>query len=67
MFRSLKDCVLDPGTTIVSIFPSPMLYAGPTEVQWHAKARINVVSYFYIVGHDLAGWVILLRDEAYII
>ncbi|KAJ0926349.1 putative sulfate adenylyltransferase [Helianthus annuus] len=33
-----------------------MLYAGPTEVQWHAKARINVVSYFYIVGHDLAGW-----------
>ncbi|KAL9992871.1 putative sulfate adenylyltransferase [Helianthus debilis subsp. tardiflorus] len=31
-----------------------MLYAGPTEVQWHAKARINVGAYFYIVGHDLA-------------
>lgn len=35
------DGVLDPETTIVAIFPSPMHYAGPTEVQWHAKARIN--------------------------
>ncbi|MFS7953330.1 putative sulfate adenylyltransferase [Helianthus anomalus] len=54
-FSGLKDGVLDPRTTIVSIFPSPMLYAGPTEVQWHAKVRINVGAYFYIMGHDLAG------------
>ncbi|XP_031270032.1 ATP sulfurylase 2 [Pistacia vera] len=47
--------VLDPETTIVAIFPSPMHYAGPTEVQWHAKARINAGANFYIVGRDPAG------------
>ena len=31
--------VLDPASTVLAIFPSPMMYAGPTEVQWHAKAR----------------------------
>lgn len=51
----LKDGVLDPETTIVAIFPSPMHYAGPTEVQWHAKARINAGANFYIVGRDPAG------------
>lgn len=28
----LEEQVLDPKSTIVAIFPSPMLYAGPTEV-----------------------------------
>lgn len=28
----LEEGVLDPKSTIVAIFPSPMLYAGPTEV-----------------------------------
>ncbi|KAF4366107.1 hypothetical protein F8388_014825 [Cannabis sativa] len=28
---------------------------GPTEVQWHAKARINGGANFYIVGRDPAG------------
>ena len=51
----LKDGILDPETTIVAIFPSPMHYAGPTEVQWHAKARINAGANFYIVGRDPAG------------
>ncbi|XP_023156801.1 ATP sulfurylase 1, chloroplastic [Zea mays] len=32
-----------------------MHYAGPTEVQWHAKARINAGANFYIVGRDPAG------------
>ncbi|KAH7867594.1 hypothetical protein Vadar_032109 [Vaccinium darrowii] len=32
-----------------------MHYAGPTEVQWHAKARINASANFYIVGRDPAG------------
>ena len=51
----LEDGVLDPENTVVSIFPSPMHYAGPTEVQWHAKARINAGANFYIVGRDPAG------------
>ncbi|XP_028789689.1 ATP sulfurylase 2-like [Neltuma alba] len=50
-----EDGVLDPETTIVAIFPSPVHYAGPTEVQWHAKARINAGANFYIVGRDPAG------------
>ncbi|KAL5557907.1 hypothetical protein UlMin_034118 [Ulmus minor] len=53
--KVLEDGILDPETTIVAIFPSPMHYAGPTEVQWHAKARINGGSNFYIVGRDPAG------------
>lgn len=28
----LEEGVLDPASTIVAIFPSPMMYAGPTEV-----------------------------------
>ncbi|CAM9103919.1 unnamed protein product [Lampetra planeri] len=36
----LEEGVLDPSSTIVAIFPSPMMYAGPTEVQWHCRARM---------------------------
>jgi len=32
-----------------------MMYAGPTEVQWHAKARMSAGANFYIVGRDPAG------------
>lgn len=53
--KVLEDGVLDPATTVLAIFPSPMHYAGPTEVQWHAKARINAGADFYIVGRDPAG------------
>ncbi|XP_042513731.1 ATP sulfurylase 2-like isoform X2 [Macadamia integrifolia] len=53
--KVLEDGVLDPETTVVAIFPSPMHYAGPTEVQWHAKARLNAGANFYIVGRDPAG------------
>ncbi|KAL6955899.1 Bifunctional 3'-phosphoadenosine 5'-phosphosulfate synthase 1 [Sarracenia purpurea var. burkii] len=35
--------------TVLAIFPSPMYYAGPTEVQWHAKARMVAGANFYIV------------------
>jgi 3'-phosphoadenosine 5'-phosphosulfate synthase len=51
----LNERVLPPENTVVAIFPSPMLYAGPTEVQWHAKARANAGAQFYIVGRDPAG------------
>ncbi|KAG4070198.1 hypothetical protein HA402_003888 [Bradysia odoriphaga] len=54
------QAVLDSGklnreNTILAIFPSPMMYAGPTEVQWHAKSRMNAGASFYIVGRDPAG------------
>ncbi len=51
----MEDGVLDPASTVLAIFPSPMLYAGPTEVQWHAKARTAAGANFYIVGRDPAG------------
>lgn len=54
------QAVLDSGVlkrehTVLAIFPSPMMYAGPTEVQWHAKSRMNAGASFYIVGRDPAG------------
>lgn len=51
----LDEGVLDKENTVLAIFPSPMMYAGPTEVQWHAKARMNAGANFYIVGRDPAG------------
>ncbi|XP_011504240.1 PREDICTED: bifunctional 3'-phosphoadenosine 5'-phosphosulfate synthase 2 [Ceratosolen solmsi marchali] len=51
----LDEGILDASTTLLAIFPSPMLYAGPIEVQWHAKARMNAGANFYIVGRDPAG------------
>ncbi|VDK29919.1 unnamed protein product, partial [Anisakis simplex] len=51
----LEEGVLDPKWTILAIFPSPMLYAGPTEVQWHARARLACGVTTYIVGRDPAG------------
>lgn len=51
----LDDGVLDKESTVLAIFPSPMAYAGPTEVQWHAKARMCAGADFYIVGRDPAG------------
>ncbi|XP_036449977.1 bifunctional 3'-phosphoadenosine 5'-phosphosulfate synthase 2a [Colossoma macropomum] len=51
----LEDGILDPNSTIVAIFPSPMMYAGPTEVQWHCRARMMAGVNFYIVGRDPAG------------
>ncbi|KMQ98168.1 bifunctional 3 -phosphoadenosine 5 -phosphosulfate synthetase [Lasius niger] len=50
----LEDGILHKDT-ILAIFPSPMCYAGPTEVQWHAKARMIAGANFYIVGRDPAG------------
>jgi 3'-phosphoadenosine 5'-phosphosulfate synthase len=51
----LKEGVLDPASTLLAIFPSPMLYAGPREVQWHARCRLVAGVQFYIVGRDPAG------------
>ena len=46
----LDEGVLDRNATVLAIFPSPMMYAGPTEVQWHAKARLVAGANYYIVG-----------------
>jgi len=51
----LEAKVLDPEHTVLAVFPSPMMYAGPTEVQWHARARMTCGANFYIVGRDPAG------------
>ncbi|KAF5890616.1 Bifunctional 3'-phosphoadenosine 5'-phosphosulfate synthase 1, partial [Clarias magur] len=51
----LEDGLLDPASTVVAIFPSPMMYAGPTEVQWHCRSRMVAGANFYIVGRDPAG------------
>jgi 3'-phosphoadenosine 5'-phosphosulfate synthase len=40
-----------------------MMYAGPTEVQWHAKARMNAGAKFYIVGRDPAGMAHPVRKD----
>ena len=49
----LEAGVLDQAATVLAIFPSPMMYAGPTEVQWHAKARMSAGANFYIVGRSV--------------
>lgn len=51
----IAERILDPEWTVLSIFPSPMMYAGPTEVQWHARSRIAAGIQHYIVGRDPAG------------
>lgn len=51
----LEQNILNKDFTVLAIFPSPMMYAGPNEVQWHAKARMIAGANFYIVGRDPAG------------
>jgi len=51
----IKNGVFGETPVVLAIFPSPMLYAGPTEVQWHAYARLNGGATHYIVGRDPAG------------
>jgi 3'-phosphoadenosine 5'-phosphosulfate synthase len=46
---------LDPNSTVMAIWPSPMVYAGPTEVQFHAKSRRSAGASYFVVGRDPAG------------
>jgi len=46
---------LDPQTTVMAIWPAPMVYAGPTEVQFHAKSRRCAGASYFVVGRDPAG------------
>jgi 3'-phosphoadenosine 5'-phosphosulfate synthase len=46
---------LDPATTVMAIWPAPMVYGGPTEVQFHAKSRRCAGASYFVVGRDPAG------------
>lgn len=48
----LAEGMLDPETTVMAIWPSPMIYGGPTEVQFHAKSRRYALFYFILVQFD---------------
>lgn len=54
---------LNPDTTVMAIWPSPMVYAGPTEVQFHAKSRRSAGASYFVVGRDPAGMKRSDRDE----
>jgi 3'-phosphoadenosine 5'-phosphosulfate synthase len=56
---------LDPETTVMAIWPSPMVYAGPTEVQFHAKSRRCAGASYFVVGRDPAGMKGSLEAEAH--
>lgn len=47
--------MLDKATTIMAIWPAPMIYAGPTEVLFHAKSRRNAGATYFVAGRDPAG------------
>ena len=51
----LDDGTLNPQHTILAVWPSPMYYAGPTEVLWHASSRVNAGISHFITGRDPAG------------
>lgn len=38
----LEEGILDPASTIVAIFPSPMMYAGPTEVRGNVYFNLTL-------------------------
>ena len=51
----LDDGTLNPDHTILAVWPSPMYYAGPTEVLWHASSRTACNITHFITGRDPAG------------
>jgi 3'-phosphoadenosine 5'-phosphosulfate synthase len=51
----IKNKIFGDTETVLAIFPSPMIYGGPREVQWHATSRMYGGASHYIVGRDPAG------------
>ncbi|KAJ1432668.1 3-phosphoadenosine 5-phosphosulfate synthase-like protein 2 [Ochromonadaceae sp. CCMP2298] len=51
----LEEGMLDKATTVMAIWPAPMIYAGPTEVLFHAKSRRNAGATYFVAGRDPAG------------
>jgi len=61
----IDEKMLDPETTVMAIWPAPMIYAGPTEVQFHASSRRNAGCAYFVVGRDAAGMKGSLEAEAH--
>jgi len=59
----IKNGVFGDTPVVLAIFPSPMIYGGPREVQWHAYARLNGGATHYIVGRDPAGMKHPAKDD----
>lgn len=51
----IDDGELSADETILAVWPSPMFYAGPSEVLWHVASRLNAGVQYFIVGRDPAG------------
>jgi 3'-phosphoadenosine 5'-phosphosulfate synthase len=51
----IREGMLDAETTVMAIWPAPMIYAGPTEVLFHAKSRRNAGATYFVAGRDPAG------------
>jgi len=51
----LEERMLEPETTVMAIWPAPMIYGGPTEVLFHAKSRRNAGATYFVAGRDPAG------------
>lgn len=51
----IQEGMLDKDTTVMAIWPAPMIYAGPTEVLFHAKSRRNAGATYFVAGRDPAG------------
>lgn len=51
----INEGMLDKDNTVMAIWPAPMIYAGPTEVLFHAKSRRNAGATYFVAGRDPAG------------
>eukprot|EP00981_Chlorochromonas_danica_P001319 scaffold284_cov247-Ochromonas_danica.AAC.5 len=51
----INEGMLDAENTVMAIWPAPMIYAGPTEVLFHAKSRRNAGATYFVAGRDPAG------------
>jgi 3'-phosphoadenosine 5'-phosphosulfate synthase len=51
----IQEGMLDKDTTVMAIWPAPMIYGGPTEVLFHAKSRRNAGATYFVAGRDPAG------------
>ena len=60
----LAEGMLDKATTVMAIWPAPMMYAGPTEVQFHARSRQLGGADYFVVGRDPAGMPYTSSDNA---
>ncbi len=44
----MEENVLDPKSTVLAIFPCPMMYAGPTEVRIEKKFSSAIIDWYKV-------------------